>query len=522
MSAVIEKINISNLLPRPKPITETVSVGKDILELLAGSMYVDPLNVYREYIQNSADAIDEARDQGLVFDGEAGVQIAFDHVERVIRIRDNGISILGNEFVRRLVTIGASQKRGKKLRGFRGVGRLAGLGYCQELIFRGRAEGDAKVTEIRWDGRALREKMRDSKYTGDLAVLVQEVVTVNRLPTDDFPTRFFEVELRKISRLRNDLLLNEAVVRGYLSQVAPVPFSENFRFAKKINDELAKQGIRAPIHIELNDGHGPVVHRVQDVIQLSDTVTDQIRGVDIVNIFDADGEICAVGWIADHSYSGSIPKALGIGGIRLRTGNIQVGEEAILAPLYSEARFAGWTIGDIHVISPKILPNGRRDEFEPSTYYAQFQGELTLHTKAITQRIRERSAQRNQLRTVQQHIGAVDTWLKISEQKPLPKMILNVLQELSMERLSKASKEVARLAADSPESTITNARLKKLEKSVGALPTRKSRELSKKAIHKQLEKPIAAAVKTIISNAKSPGAGIELSLEVLAAIGAVS
>ena len=36
-------------------------VGKDVLELLSTAMYVDPLTIYREYVQNAADAIDEAR-----------------------------------------------------------------------------------------------------------------------------------------------------------------------------------------------------------------------------------------------------------------------------------------------------------------------------------------------------------------------------------------------------------------------------------------------------------------------------
>ncbi len=70
-------INISALTPSPKPIQESVTIGKDILDLLTSSMYVDPMNVYREYIQNAADAIDQARDAGLNFDEPAGVQIFF-------------------------------------------------------------------------------------------------------------------------------------------------------------------------------------------------------------------------------------------------------------------------------------------------------------------------------------------------------------------------------------------------------------------------------------------------------------
>src|SRR5260370_5973379 len=48
--------------PRRGPVT----VGKDILELLSSSMYLEPLTIYREYIQNCADAIDDARRCGVL------------------------------------------------------------------------------------------------------------------------------------------------------------------------------------------------------------------------------------------------------------------------------------------------------------------------------------------------------------------------------------------------------------------------------------------------------------------------
>ena len=43
------------------PVAESIIVGKDILELLSSSMYVDPLTIYCEYIQNAADALDDAK-----------------------------------------------------------------------------------------------------------------------------------------------------------------------------------------------------------------------------------------------------------------------------------------------------------------------------------------------------------------------------------------------------------------------------------------------------------------------------
>lgn len=518
MSVATASINISALTPSPKPINENVVVGKDILDLLAGSMYVDPLNVYREYLQNAADAIDQARDAGLAFEEEAGVQIFFDHAERSIRIRDNGISIPFSEFVQRIVTVGASQKRGKKLRGFRGVGRLSGLGYCQELIFRGRAEGNPKVTEIRWDGRALKARYRDHQYNGSLADLVKEVTTVTLHSPMGFPSRFFEVELRKVARLKNDILLNEEVVRNYISQVAPVPFKENFEFKDQINTWVESFGIKPTIKIELMDGKGPIFHRVENSIEISPQQSDKIRGVDLFKLIDSDGEVCACGWLADHSYSGSIPKRLGLGGVRLRSGNIQVGDETILSPLFPESRFSGWAIGDIHVVSPKILPNGRRDEFEPSPAYSHLQSELVIKTREISQRIRDRSASRNKLRAVDQKMEVVSSWIGLDSDNELPSLIREILVELSTEKIGLAKKELLKLDPEGMEFQLAETRLNKVEASANSVLLRQSKNMPAKPLSPAFKKPIVAALKTIISAAKTPDAGIQLSLDVLEVI----
>ena len=47
-------------------ISKQITVGKDILELLTSGMYLDPLTIYREYIQNSADSIEKAVSKGLL------------------------------------------------------------------------------------------------------------------------------------------------------------------------------------------------------------------------------------------------------------------------------------------------------------------------------------------------------------------------------------------------------------------------------------------------------------------------
>ena len=128
-------------------------------------MYVDPLAIYREYIQNAADAIDEARVTNLLGAKENGqVEIDIDLEQRSVRVRDNGTGIPAAEFENRMTSFGASAKRGTNARGFRGVGRLSGLAYCQELIFRSRNVGEAQVSELRWDCRKAKSLLRSTDF----------------------------------------------------------------------------------------------------------------------------------------------------------------------------------------------------------------------------------------------------------------------------------------------------------------------------------------------------------------------
>ena len=76
----------------------TAYVGKDILELLSVSMYVEPLTMYREYIQNSTDSIDEASRVGgdgpLIIAGSAAETIAAAATQRGREVSANFADLL--------------------------------------------------------------------------------------------------------------------------------------------------------------------------------------------------------------------------------------------------------------------------------------------------------------------------------------------------------------------------------------------------------------------------------------------
>ena len=395
-----------------------VLVGHNLLELLTQAMYVDPLTIYREYIQNATDAIEEGRRQGMFASNEAGrVDLHIDLSERAVRIRDNGASISRAQFVQRLLAIGLSTKRGKDLRGFRGIGRLAGLGYCQELVFRGRAEAREPVTEISWSARKLRELLNSDSTVHDLQSAMSEIATLNRTSAGSWPARFFEVELRKVIRIKNDVLLNPEAVRDYLSQVAPVPFRNDFKYSAEIEQFLHKHGVGEGIGLTIN-GSTTMRRLHQSNFDITPKINDRFCTIRFFEVPGLEGGLEAVGWVLDHSYLGALPKSLNIGGLRLRAGNIQIGESDILAELFSEPRFNSWCVGEFHILNKKILPNGRRDNFEHSTHYMNFQSHISKITTELSRTCRARSATRNLLKATKHDLQKIENDLVIVRSIP--------------------------------------------------------------------------------------------------------
>jgi molecular chaperone HtpG len=375
-----------------------IIVGKDVLELLSSAMYVDSMSVYREYVQNAADAIDDARRANLLAVDEAGrVDIDFDPVTRSVSVRDNGGGIPWPDFVQRLTTLGASTKRGLQARGFRGVGRLAGLGYAQELVFRSRAAGEPMVSEMRWDCRKLRALLRSSEET-TLPWVIAQVVTCGRVDAAGWPERFFQAELRGIVRVKADRLMDPVAIEDYLGQVAPVPFSPSFPFAQQVADHLDGSVALGNLHIHVDGKDTPVYRPHRDGFALDDTRVTDFTKIELFDLPGVDGGVAALGWVLHHDYEGAIPSAARIKGLRLRAGNVQVGDSTLLEEIFPETRFNSWSVGEIHVIDRRIVPNGRRDHFEQNTHYANLLNHLAPVAREIARRCRDGSVRRKLLK----------------------------------------------------------------------------------------------------------------------------
>jgi len=410
------KIVASNFEGTSSP-NQSITIGKDVLELLSSSMYKEPLTIYREYIQNAADAIDEACSTGILDpEHEARIEIHLDPARRKIRIRDNGIGINCKEFFPRMTAFGASKKRGSEARGFRGIGRLAGLGVCQELIFRSRAQNETIVSELNWNGRTIKKLLGDVSFTGDLNDLVTQAVSIHQYESTSYPEHFFEVELVKPLRLRNDALLNEISVRDYISQVAPVPFNPDYYFGHEIYDWLKSKTELGEFNIFINSDETPIYKPFRDEIYYNEHRFGHAEEIHCFEIESIDGALAAVGWIQHHDYQGALPSQSTVRGLKARVGNIQVGGHDVFLEIFPESRFNSWTIGEVHILDRKITPNGRRDAFELNSHLSNIMNHLSPIGHEIAKRCRVESTIRNKLKSFEHLKVKISEKLSIIEQ----------------------------------------------------------------------------------------------------------
>ena len=347
------------------PDQPTVRAGKQILDIITSGMYSNSLMAIREYVQNAVDAIDAAVHRGMMNTQDGRVDLQLEGGNRSISICDNGIGVTSSRVSDVLCSIGVSSKVLGASRGFRGIGRLGGIGYCDKVVFETRSCRKEPVSVVTWDGKRLRNECRPDGAATAAAQVIENVVSFVRRPADSGDSEhFFRVTMQGVHRFHRDDLMSVSAVRSYLSQVAPVPFDFNgFPFAREVNTHLAAMdGYRAyPVFVE-----GQQVFRPHtEAVTVGGGAIETISDVELFDVRGRSGQEIGRGWYAKMGYLASIPPSVGMRGIRVRQGNIEVGDEHFLAEIFAERRFATWHVGEIHV-NYALKVNARRDGFEQS------------------------------------------------------------------------------------------------------------------------------------------------------------
>ena len=446
--------------------------GAGLLGLVTTGMYDSPLSMYREYIQNAADAI-----AGTELHENARVALEINVSERRVRIRDNGPGLSHDEALERLLPIGRSDKTLGVDRGFRGVGRLAGLAFAKTVSFTTRARVDQDVTRITWHSDRLAE-LTSTEWELEKAIL--DCVDVELLPDSEHPEHFFQVDVEGVARHSAGLLLNGDAVRNYIGEVCPVPMRSEFPYANAV--ESMFRGTEAPFTLDVFLDGNPcsVVRPYGKSIRLSANKEAKFTEFQVVRIPNVDGSgEAAVGWIAHSSYLGAIPKDQRVRGVRARVGNIQIGDDAVFDDLFTEERFNRWCVGELHILDSRIIPNARRDYFEPGPHLRNFENQLTPILRNISARCRRESTDRNRTRRALsalcniEDLSALATsgYLTTEDSAELVQVALQEVEELR-DSIGNSSLENGTLARlDDVENKLSNLSLETNTERFGDMPT---------------------------------------------------
>ena len=179
------------------------TLGVHLLETITRGMYNNPLHCVREYIQNAYDSIREARRKGILRPEEGTVIITIDPVNYSLRIRDNGTGMEPEAAAVRLVDLGNSAKatspaNSKVNAGFRGIGRMAGMSYCNALIF-DTSDGQGKKVEIKFDAKTINRLTIPGQEPTTIVEAIENNHTINESSCAD-GEHYLEVVLQGTSK----------------------------------------------------------------------------------------------------------------------------------------------------------------------------------------------------------------------------------------------------------------------------------------------------------------------------------
>lgn len=374
--------------------------GKFLLEILTKGMYSNPLHVYREYIQNSADSIDKAIETGLVQASEAEIHITIDASKHSVIIQDNGLGISVSDAKIKLMNVGASDKDGVNERGFRGIGRLGGLAYASKVQFITSFSGESKKSIMTYDCIRMQELLQKSNNeTSDIMETVKAISTFEVEP-EKKEEHYFEVHLIDIPR--GSTLLDEDCVIHYLAETAPVDFdSQMFQEAGKIRKYFSEKGFHIPCYnIFRGNRRIPIYKLYSRSLSIGKQTrtkgVDYIRDVEFIYKEASDGQPLYMGWLAITDFSGSISDK-SVQGIRFRKGNILVGNGNTFEKFFPSEGYAANRMfaGEIHVLHNELIPNSQRDDFEPNKIYDEMKESLSEWAGAINKNYRRGTSAAN-------------------------------------------------------------------------------------------------------------------------------
>lgn len=346
--------------------------GKKLLKMCMGDLYPNPMVVYREYVQNSCDSLQEAEKRGY-FQSKVQKIVSIEIKSNSITIHDRGIGVGKDDVVTCLIDLSFSQKNGDAI-GRYGIGRLTGAKYCDELIFETSVLGEDVKSIVKFNAKKAREIIASDQELECTDVV--DLVTTYVRETENQDHHYFRVTMNNVTERH---LLEEDKAKAYLAETIPVDFSAQFKDYvlspafeecqefEKFYSELVS------CNVMLN---GTSIKKTYESAVINSSNQEEKVGKARFFKLENDGELLAWGWyamtVSAKQYISTVPFRK----IRLRQLNMAIGNETYFDNLYSKDVDSSYFIGEVYAIHKEIEPTTGREGLTDNDYKKIFEHQI--------------------------------------------------------------------------------------------------------------------------------------------------
>lgn len=338
-------------------------IGKDQMRQYMGGLYENSMVIFREYLQNACDAVEQAYQAGLILNRkDANIAVIIDQHQKQIIIHDIGIGIARENIAPYLVDVASSQKFNKHLVGRHGIGRLNGANYCDRIIYETSFSGEPFKSTLIWDVKEARRLCSDDTIDIDTTEIIDRVTDLKPEEPEAIGAHYCKVILDNIN---DPQLMNEQAVREYISEIVSVDYSLEFK------DNSLSPSLDLPMNAGYESRFDSLwVYKVTvNEVPVEKTYRSEYndKHLGVLQCFtlidDKTQEELAWGWFALNRTAEQL-NDLPFSYIRARHHNFQIGGKELLNQYHKGTTAPAYSVGELHITHSAINPTATRDGIE--------------------------------------------------------------------------------------------------------------------------------------------------------------
>lgn len=350
-------------------------IGKDQMRQYMGGLYENSMVIYREYLQNACDAVEQALQEGLIPNRQqANIGVRLDTFNKCITIEDVGIGIARENIGPYLVDVASSQKFCKELVGRHGIGRLNGANYCDRIIYETSFSGEPIKSILIWDVKKARELCAPNADDIDTPAIIDMVTELLPEEPEEIGKHYCKVTLENVN---DPQLLDEKAVKDYISEIVSVDYSLEFR------EVVMDEAMELPMNLGYKERFENLwTYQVTvNSNPVEKTYRSEYEGkyLGTMQCFtltdEKTGEELAWGWYCLNRTAEQL-NDLPFSFIRVRHHNFQIGASELLNGYYKSTTAPAYSVGEVHITHPKIHPTATRDGIEGGPERRKLEGAL--------------------------------------------------------------------------------------------------------------------------------------------------